>query len=972
MAFDIRNVGGLGTGILGDVTISSTSTQVNSYANVTNVGALGFQVTIGTPSVGAFGGFTAGQDLLFHVTGCLSAETTNIDKYAFATAIAMAGNTLTLDKAVPIFDLTKYVCQVVTVPNFNNLAVNCRVDALAYDTTKKYGGILVAKAKGVFDLTNGMWITEAKGIPVLACLKTDGTPVAVPLKPSGIIMTNADLPTKLIMPVGAGIAVIIADTYKRGSTTRIGSTWDGSTGTPNTANTGGFMGSGNGPAGIGGNGGGGSYDGGITATTSTGGSGSTVHSFGGLPGYHGGPSYGDGVARQYYSGYGDAGATIMLLANNTINFSLACFSTGGYGGHGLYVANAFGGGGGGAGFGFIATNTANFPTNTTAYALDTLITNKSSLLTTSAPWDLTTWTSADGFTVLGNQPAGTDRRFVFKLPIATTGVRTYPISTNAVAGDTVTINSVTFTAVASGATGNQFNVGASTTTTATNLASVLNANTTINALYTATASTNIVTLTEKVSGGGNTPGTMSKTGTIVIGVGTVTTAVPSTGGYYKISGSGSVTLVSVPSQMLTDKSVLAEGNTAAELALTTNIPAFVGKLIYPSIAHIGPGDGSVVPTTRIAVNGKNSQDTITKTFDSGEIVLAATDVDVFSAAALVNNVGAASTLLKIAAKKSTGTWSDYVNLDQANTLRGSSIALRSICTVPSVASGASSTVQKVTVRHRSNDAAVSGQSAEIVMNTDDFSSGLQAGQTAAMRGVRALLKHDGFRDAGAKAWCSFRSQPKTRERIAVGIGNQGNRLTMILGVDDAQGVRQRDTGINHNTLQVWYGATPVDIDFNTEVSEIYGSPPDGVTVFASYSYGWEPEVWVQMEAGQTNPYNGTSSFATDYGYTIPNSATKAVGAVKFELAKPVGSLPAGYSIGTVTGKQQMVWVPHNLKRETIVITPSAGTVSWVYDEDSGIITFVGSNTGATLTLAADWVAETPVATGITACYVQSA
>ena len=105
---------------------------------------------------------------------------------------------------------------------------------------------------------------------------------------------------------------------------------------------------------------------------------------------------------------------------------------------------------------------------------------------------------------------------------AVAGSRTYPITTNAVAGDTVIINSVAFTAVASGATGNQFNIGVDTTVTATNLTSVLNANTTISTLYIAMSSTNIISLTEKIAGGGNTPTTATVTGIVVITSGTVT------------------------------------------------------------------------------------------------------------------------------------------------------------------------------------------------------------------------------------------------------------------------------------------------------------------------------------------------------------------------------------------------------------------------------------------------------------------
>jgi phage tail sheath gpL-like len=66
-----------------------------------------------------------------------------------------------------------------------------------------------------------------------------------------------------------------------------------------------------------------------------------------------------------------------------------------------------------------------------------------------------------------------------------------------VATDTVTINGVVFTCVASGATGNQFNVGGSDTVTATNLAAAVNASTSakiVNAVR-ASSATNVVTIT---------------------------------------------------------------------------------------------------------------------------------------------------------------------------------------------------------------------------------------------------------------------------------------------------------------------------------------------------------------------------------------------------------------------------------------------------------------------------------------------
>lgn len=68
--------------------------------------------------------------------------------------------------------------------------------------------------------------------------------------------------------------------------------------------------------------------------------------------------------------------------------------------------------------------------------------------------------------------------------------------TSVAVGDILLVNAVPFTAVASGATGNQFNVGASNTAAATNLAAAINASVTANVagLVTAVPLTNTVTV----------------------------------------------------------------------------------------------------------------------------------------------------------------------------------------------------------------------------------------------------------------------------------------------------------------------------------------------------------------------------------------------------------------------------------------------------------------------------------------------
>lgn len=82
--------------------------------------------------------------------------------------------------------------------------------------------------------------------------------------------------------------------------------------------------------------------------------------------------------------------------------------------------------------------------------------------------------------------------------LATAGVYTLKINTAALATDTVDIFGVTYTCVASGATGNQFNVGSSASDQATSIKNLLAAATTGTAAkYTYTVATDTITMTMK-------------------------------------------------------------------------------------------------------------------------------------------------------------------------------------------------------------------------------------------------------------------------------------------------------------------------------------------------------------------------------------------------------------------------------------------------------------------------------------------
>lgn len=117
----------------------------------------------------------------------------------------------------------------------------------------------------------------------------------------------------------------------------------------------------------------------------------------------------------------------------------------------------------------------------------------------------------------GNQQAPSVKSVVLGAGHAAFATGTFTL-TSVVATNTVTINGVTFTAIASGATGNQFNVGVSDTATATNLAAAINASVTalVQNYVVATSASTVVTLTSLFAGlSGNQTTIASGQGTIV-------------------------------------------------------------------------------------------------------------------------------------------------------------------------------------------------------------------------------------------------------------------------------------------------------------------------------------------------------------------------------------------------------------------------------------------------------------------------
>ena len=570
------------------------------------------------------------------------------------------------------------------------------------------------------------------------------------------------------------------------------------------------------------------------------------------------------------------------------------------------------------------------------------------LIISNSPLNLTDKTSITGFEISGAQPDGTDRRLAFKVDgLAMRGSRTYPITTNAAASDTVTICGVAFTAIASGATGNQFNIGGTIAITASNLATTLNANATVSALYTATVDSNgIITLTEKFAGG-NTPAVATKAGTIVIGTGTAVTSVAT---WYKLTVTGGIaTLTALPTQKITAASVIAEGNSVSELMTATSVPPFAGKLIYPAIALSAAAYITAMPTLQLTkINGLSNQDQYTKVEYSQEYDLSECVVYNTNLSASSSNGGS---VIVEASVYSSGTWSDYMTLSALKEKTGDKVKFRFTYTATIIGVSAAQ-VNYLYVYIRTNSSVTLGTNADLITKTQDFGTGMMY--------ARLLIKHERFKDAGGKAYINFTDIPLCRENYQIGTGT-GEPQTITL----------TDPGIDFTSLKLYANITYItDFDFNTTLNTITFTSAAGATIFVNYEYGFGKEIWQAMQKGTTQPYQGKGYDSTDFTYSI-TGVEKGVSTIRMVMEKPDGSSTDEY-LGVGTGRSQLFFLAHYAKEETITLkqgTQPIDNKNWSYDPINKIVTAIALK-DTTVSATYQWTAETPKILGYVAAWNQ--
>lgn len=396
--------------------------------------------------------------------------------------------------------------------------------------------------------------------------------------------------------------------------------------------------------------------------------------------------------------------------------------------------------------------------------------------------------------------------------------------------------------------------------------------------------------------------------------------------------------------------VLSVGNTVTELGTVTSIPTWAGKKVYPIIALIAPEDSASVPTLRLGIKTTSSIDVYKKMVETGEYDFSGWKIKGVKCTLITKDGGKA----EVSAIIRTGdAWSKELSLDELNGLSGDAIKFKVNLSVTTIGTSQAGVEKLILTLTPINTATNPFGNTAVVSKTQAFDIGMTYG--------RLYVKHGELRDAKISADIMFRETPKKREmyKIAEGTGKQ-------------QTVTLADTQVDFSTLQLFANNDRIPVfDFNSMENTVTFTAPDLSTVFATYEYEVEPEVWQPMQAQGTQSYTNTAGYAsTSFAYQVTGTE-KGYSAVRVNLEKPEGSVQDAL-LGIGTGRMQTFFLPHYAKVETLKLkngTEEIARKNWNYDQESKMLRLIALK-DREVTASYEYVAESPKVYGFVAAWNQ--
>ncbi|MBR1645201.1 MAG: hypothetical protein IJ774_05730 [Selenomonadaceae bacterium] len=388
-------------------------------------------------------------------------------------------------------------------------------------------------------------------------------------------------------------------------------------------------------------------------------------------------------------------------------------------------------------------------------------------------------------------------------------------------------------------------------------------------------------------------------------------------------------------------SVLANGNTAAEVTAVADNSAWVNKKIYPIIALYADVDATVMPTAKISLAAMSSSATFEYSVETAEYELkeASQATPRIVSVDVTSETTGSAMVYTTARVKNGDTWSDYTSLAAISGKEAEAIQFKTRFTVTTLDGTDSGKLTKIVIRYTMGEAVVSGDNAEIFSVIQDYELPLGT--------CSVTIRHDRLTDSVIKAYVNLMKPSKSRVFLPIGVAT-GTADTFVLGENGVG-----DTNIDQNTLKVFGNGAPVaNFSYNTETSELTVTADAGTAITASYTYDRDQEFWREMSKDvNQQPYND-GTVLTRFSYSLPEEEQfgQTVSNIRLQLYRTQGTVTNAI-LGTANGMTQQFVLKHAAKADTIICN-----AAWSYNENSQILTCVAPK-DTEITISYDWIGE---------------
>lgn len=421
----------------------------------------------------------------------------------------------------------------------------------------------------------------------------------------------------------------------------------------------------------------------------------------------------------------------------------------------------------------------------------------------------------------------------------------------------------------------------------------------------------------------------------------------------RLTSSG--TFQAFATQSTTYDNISANGNTPADLAALTNIPALAGKSFGVAFALSSNDPVNLgVPSAAMSFTAVTDSQVLT-TEETSPVFALGTDSQIISLNAETESYSGGSVQVLAQITRPDGSLSDWASLDYFTGQKASRVQFKGTYRAQTVGTS-SAHIKNASVLYSDGKSILSGSSdGELITITQDW--------YMPVKSCRLTVKHAPLETAEMSAFIALRKSPVQVKNETLGTGSGAKKIYQLKYTD----------GLKYDSLKLYFDNVQVfsDYEFNCEIGRITCEAPEGVIVSCSYEYGWDEEVWEHMALSSRLSFDGYDQ--SEYRYTKPESddENKSVCALKMVMNINSGHIDAE-RLGIANGRTQSFRLARRIKDGRVTLTANGVNIpakNWSLLEDPQHVA-VTATYGQTIRANYDWISETPAVYEFYAVYAE--